>query len=250
MSDRRTNPRRARTTRLVTLVCAGLLALTGCDFSVYSLPLPGGADLGDHPYSVRVQFRDVLDLVPKSSVKVDDVTVGRVDKIDLRGYTADVTVTLRGDVQLPDNAEAEIRQTSLLGEKFVSLKRPDAGVSSNLLGDGDLIPLARTGRNPEVEEVLGALSLLLNGGGVGQLKTIAAELNKGLEGREPDVRSLLDQLDTFMGQLDENKGTIVTAIESLNRLAISLNKQKGSIELALDELPAALASIDRQRTTS
>ena len=62
-----------------------------------------------------------MDLVPQSSVKVDDVTVGRVDKIKVDGYHAEVTLLLRDSVKLPDNAEAEIRQTSLLGEKFVSL---------------------------------------------------------------------------------------------------------------------------------
>jgi phospholipid/cholesterol/gamma-HCH transport system substrate-binding protein len=61
------------------------------------------------------------------------------------------------------------------------------------------------------------------------------------------VKSVLNQLDTFMAQLDENKEDIVEAIESLNRLAISINEQRGSIELALDEMPAALESIDRQR---
>ncbi|QNN51366.1 MCE family protein [Nocardioides mesophilus] len=238
---------RSRVARLVTLVAVGAVALTGCDFSVYDVPLPGGADLGDDPYSVTVQFRDVLDLVPQSAVKVDDVTVGRVDSIDLDGYTAEVTVLLRGDVELPDNAVAEIRQTSLLGEKFVSLKVPPSGATPELLGDGDRIPLSRSGRNPEVEEVLGAMSLLLNGGGVAQLKTISVELNKALEGRETNVRGVLDQLDTFMGQLDQNKDSIVQAIESLNRLSKSLNRQKGAITTALDELPQALASIDRQR---
>ncbi len=245
--NRTTTNRRGRVARLAAVVCAGALALTGCDFSVYSLPLPGGADLGDNPYSVQVKFRDVLDLVPQSAVKVNDVTVGKVDKIDLDGYTAEVTVMLRDDVKLPDNAVAEIRQTSLLGEKFVSLEVPDQGASGNPLGDGDRIPLARSGRNPEVEEVLGALSLLLNGGGVAQLKTISTELNKALEGREGDVKGVLNQLDTFMGQLDENKEDIVEAIESLNALAVSINEQRGSIELALDEMPEALASIDRQR---
>jgi phospholipid/cholesterol/gamma-HCH transport system substrate-binding protein len=245
--SRTTKNRRGRVARFAALVCAGALALTGCDFSVYSLPLPGGADLGDNPYSVSVKFRDVLDLVPQSAVKVDDVTVGKVDNIDLDGYTADVTVMLRGDVRLPDDALAEIRQTSLLGEKFVSLKAPDTAPSGDLLEDGDVIPLARSGRNPEVEEVLGALSLLLNGGGVAQLKTISTELNNALAGREDDVRGVLNQLDTFMGQLDENKEDIVEAIESLNDLAVSINEQRGSIELALDELPGALASIDRQR---
>ena len=239
--------RGSRVRRMAALACVGALALSGCDFDVYSLPLPGGADLGDEPYTVDVEFRDVLDLVPQSSVKVNDVTVGKVTDIEVDGYHARVSLALRDDVKLPDNALAEIRQTSLLGEKFVSLKAPTEGASSNLLSDGDLIPLDRSGRNPEVEEVLGAMSLLLNGGGVAQLKTISTELNRAFEGREGDVRSVLNQLDTFMAQLDENKADIVMAIESLNRLAISVNEQRGSIELALDEMPDALASIDRQR---
>ncbi|HEU4512224.1 MAG TPA: MCE family protein [Nocardioidaceae bacterium] len=242
------NPaRRFRAGKMAAVACVSALALTACDFDVYSLPLPGGADLGDDPYSVKVEFRDVLDLVPQSSVKVNDVTVGKVTDVALDGYHAEVTLALNDEVELPDNAVAEIRQTSLLGEKFVSLAPPESGASPNLLGDGDVIELDRSGRNPEVEEVLAAMSLLLNGGGVAQLKTIAAELNKAFEGRESDVRSVLGRLDTFMSQLDENKEDIVQAIESLNRLAVSVNEQRGSIELALDEMPAALQSIDRQR---
>ena len=59
--------------------------------------------------------------MPKSTVKVNDVSVGKVTDIDLDGYVADVTLELRDDTELPDNAVAELRQTSLLGEKFVSL---------------------------------------------------------------------------------------------------------------------------------
>ncbi|HCB03904.1 MAG TPA: hypothetical protein DEQ43_06595, partial [Nocardioides bacterium] len=97
----------------------GSVVLSGCDFDVYSLPLPGGTDVGDHPIEVTVQFADVLDLVPKSTVKVNDVSVGQVKTIELQGYHANVTLELRKDTLLPDNAVAEIRQTSLLGEKFV-----------------------------------------------------------------------------------------------------------------------------------
>jgi phospholipid/cholesterol/gamma-HCH transport system substrate-binding protein len=246
-STSRRDTARGRLVRLVLLAVVGALGLTGCDFSVYSLPLPGGADLGDNPYRVTVEFRDVLDLVPQSAVKVDDVSVGKVDSIDVRGYHAEVTLLVRRSVKLPGNAVATIRQTSLLGEKFVSLAPPDTGASSDRLGDGDVIPLSRSGRNPEVEEVLGALSLLLNGGGVAQLKTIATELNRALAGREGNVRSVLDRLKTFTAQLDTGKDQIVRAIESLNRLAVSLRQQEGSVKLALDELPGAIASINRQR---
>lgn len=236
-----------RALRQAAVLAVGMVALTGCRFDIYSLPLPGGADTGDNPMTVTVEFQDVLDLVPQSSVKVADVTVGKVSKVDLEGYHAKVTLEINDEVDLPANAVATIRQTSLLGEKFVSLAPPTEGASAERLKDESAIPLASTGRNPEVEEVLSALSLILNGGGVAQLKTISRELNLALEGNEGSARSVLRQLATLVGKLEQSKGDIVDAIESVNRLAISIEKQMPAIDSALEELPAALESLDRQR---
>ena len=123
-----------------------------------------------------------------------------------------MTLRLHGDVELPENAWATIRQTSLLGEKFVSLGDPVGEAPAGVLAEGDTIPLSRSGRNPEVEEVLAALSLLLNGGGVAQLKTISQELNNALTGNESEIKSVLGELDTFMTQIDKNKEAIVAAL--------------------------------------
>lgn len=235
--------RRRLAGQLVLLLCV-VLGLSGCG-TVYDLPLPGGASVGSNPITVHVMFRDVLDLVPQSTVKMDDITVGKVTAITLRGYHADVTIELPHNIDLPDNARADIRQTSLLGEKFVSLSAPPD--PRGHLGNGDTIGLDQTGRNPEVEEVLGALALLLNGGGVGQLKTIATELNHAVGGRESDIRSVLDQLHAFMGELDRNKAAIVDAIDNVNRLASQLRRQDGTIKKTLDDLPAALRSLNGQR---
>jgi phospholipid/cholesterol/gamma-HCH transport system substrate-binding protein len=103
------------------------LLLSGCGFhGLYSTPLPGGANLGRHPYTVTVEFADVLDLVPQSAVKVNDVAVGRVDSVELHGWHALVKLSVNGDVRLPANARAELLQTSLLGEKYVQLEQPPA----------------------------------------------------------------------------------------------------------------------------
>ncbi|MFA6300143.1 MAG: MCE family protein [Nocardioides sp.] len=232
--------------RVLVALLFGSVLLSGCDFDVYSLPLPGGTDVGDNAITVEAVFVDVLDLVPKSTVKVNDVSVGEVTDIQLDGQFARVSMEIRGGTELPEDTIAEIRQTSLLGEKFVSLSAPEDGGDGEL-DSGDEIPLERTGRNPEVEEVLGALSLLLNGGGVAQLKTITSELNLALEGREDSAKSVLTQIDSLMGQLDDNKANIVNAIESLNRLALSVREQQGTIDAALEELPSALTSLDAQR---
>lgn len=241
------SPRTRRGLRGGAFALSATLTLGGCDFSVYELPLPGGADVGDNSYTVSATFDNVLDLVPQSAVKVNDVTVGKVEDISLRGYDAEVVLRLQGHVRLPDNAEAKIRQTSLLGEKFVSLSPPLGTAAVGRLGQGEEIPLARTGRNPEVEEVFGALALLLNNGGIAQLKTITREMNNMFEGNEESIRSLLDELNEFTGQLDRNKGDIVEAIESLNRLAKAAKAQTSSVTAALDKLPRALDSLDKQR---
>ena len=71
--------------RRLGALAAGLVLLSGCGFrGAYSFNLPGGADVGDHPYTVQIQFADVLDLVPQSGVRVADVPVGRVTGIKLK----------------------------------------------------------------------------------------------------------------------------------------------------------------------
>ncbi|MGW2557207.1 MCE family protein [Streptomyces sp. NPDC001635] len=234
--------------RVAAWTTVGSLLLTGCDFNGwYDVSLPGGGASDGHAYHVTVDFRDVLDLVPQSAVKVNNVTVGTVEKMDLDGWHARVRLRIADSVKLPGNAVADLRQTSMLGEKYVALSAPADTRSVGRLRDGDRIPLSRSGRNPEVEEVLSALSALLNGGGVAQLKTITVELNKAISGREDQVRSLLKQLDTFLGGLDDQRADIVRALQGVDRLAKRLKKEKKTITLAVDTMPPALKALADQR---
>ncbi|PBC62713.1 mammalian cell entry protein [Streptomyces sp. Tue6028] len=234
--------------RVAAWTAVGSLLLTGCEFNGwYDVPLPGGAASDNHAYHVTVEFRDVLDLVPQSAVKVNNVTVGAVEKVELDGWHARVRLRIADSVKLPGNAVADLRQTSMLGEKYVALSGPAGTRPVGRLRDGDRVPLSRSGRNPEVEEVLSALSALLNGGGVAQLKTITVELNKALGGREDRVRSLLKQLDTFLGGLDDQRAEIVRALKGVDRLAKRLKKEKKTIALAVDTMPPALKAVADQR---
>ncbi|MEV3992544.1 MCE family protein [Streptomyces sp. NPDC049837] len=228
---------------------AGSLLLTGCDFDgLHDVQLPGGAAADGDAYRVTVEFRDVLDLVPQSAVKVNNVTVGAVEKVELDGWHARVRLRIDDSVKLPGNAVAELRQTSMLGEKYVALSAPVDVAPAGRLKDGARIPLSRSGRNPEIEEVLSALSALLNGGGVAQLKTITTELNKALEGRENRVKALLGELDTFIGGLDAQRTEIVRALNGIDRLSKRLAAEKKTIAAAVDTVPPALKVLADQRT--
>ncbi|HET9256344.1 MAG TPA: MCE family protein [Pseudonocardiaceae bacterium] len=225
-----------------------MLCAAGCA-GLANVPLPGGADTGTNPYRITAEFSDVLELVPQSLVKVNDVSVGAVREIRLapESWHAIVTLELNRSVELPANAIARVRTTSLLGEKFVDLAAPAGEPAVGRLADGARIPISRTSRATDVEEVLGALSLLLNGGGVDQIRTIARELNEALSGHEPQLRMLLGDLNTLSTGLNERKAEINRALDALNRLSATLTRQRGQITTALDGLPPGLKVLADQR---
>lgn len=238
---------------LTMLLSASVLGTAGCGVlqgGLQSVPLPGGADVGEHPYQVTAEFSDVLDLVPQSLVKVNDVSVGAVRAIGLTPDTwhAIVTLEVNRTVQLPANAVARVRETSLLGEKFVDLAAPTDQPPRGRLADGAVLALSRTSRAVEVEEVLGALSLLLNGGGLEQIRSIATELNAALSGHEPALRELLAQANTLVAGLDARKAEIGRALDALDRLSATLTRQRGQIATSLDGLPPGLQVLADQRT--
>jgi len=240
-----TRSRAWRTWPALALVVAVLAS--GCKFDgAYDLALPGGPVDESNSYEVTAEFSDILNIVPKSPVMVDDVTVGEVTDVERVGWHARITMRVRDDVKLPDNALAEIRQASLLGEKYVALEPPTNQQPTGRLAAGDNIPLSDTGRNPEVEEVLGALSFLLSGGGVGQLGTITQELNKVMDGRTDRLRHLLGSLDDVVGTLDQQKADIIHAMESMNSLTATLNREKRTIGDALDVVGPAVSVLADQ----
>ena len=77
-------PRAGRALQLLVVGLVATIGLAGCGYkTVQDVPLPGGASLGDEPYSVTVMLANVVDLVPNNSVRVNDVPVGVVREIAL-----------------------------------------------------------------------------------------------------------------------------------------------------------------------
>lgn len=237
-----------RVVRLV-LAAAGMLLTAGCSgyAGLADAKLPGGPDVGDDPRTITVEAADVLNLARQATVKVDDVSVGVVDEIERDGWRARVTMRIRSDIELPANTVAAVRQTGLLGEKYIELSHPVAEEATGSLETGAVITIDRTSRSFEVEEVLGALSLLLNGGGIDRIHTITTELNNALEGREGEFRALLTELTDFNATLNRHRDAVVDAIDGLDRLSASAAEGRKTIKRALADIPDALRVLSEQR---
>ncbi|BBY80179.1 MCE family protein [Mycolicibacterium pulveris] len=235
--------------RAAAVLLAVALGVSGCAEweGANSLPLPGTEGSGPDSFEVRAEMPDVTNIERNQRVRVGDVTVGHITRIERQGWHALVTMRLNGDVELPENATAKVGQTSLLGTLHVELASPATEPPHGRLHDGSLIPLSRSGSYPTTEQTLGSLSLLLNGGGIGQLQDITKAFATAFRGREQELRSFITQLDIFIGKLSAQTDEIIEANTSLNDLVGQIADQKPVLDKALDIIPDALAELSRQR---
>ena len=100
---------------------------------------------------------------------------------------------------------------------------------------------------PNTEQTLAALSLLLNGGGIGQIQDITTAFSTAFSGREQDLRSLLTQLDKFIAYLNAQKDDIIAATDSFNKLMGQFADQRPVLDKALQAIPDALAVLKDER---
>jgi len=239
----------------IAAACGLVLALAGCSFDgVQSLPLPGAVGTGDDSYELTVELPDVGTLVENAEVKVDDVVVGTVTDLEVEDWHATATVSVEDDTVLPPSTTAKVGYNSLLGAAYLELSAPQASPQAvagrnTVLVDGDTIPLSQGGAYPSTEEVLATTSMVLNGSGLQQLRTITVELNRALASRSGNgVRQLIPRLNTFVGTLNAQRDDITTAIDRLGRLSESFSGDVGVVDRALDRLEPALGVLNSQRT--
>jgi len=233
-------------------VALGLALITvtvsGCGWQgLNSLPMPGTKGGGPGAYQIQAQLPDATTIQENSRVRVGDVNVGTVTRIERQGWHALLSMTLDNGVELPANATAMVGQTSLLGSTHVELAAPTAEAPRGRLANGSLIPLASGSTYPTTEQTLAAVSMLLNGGGVGKIQEITTELSTAFRGREQDLRSLIGELDRFIGQLNDQTADIIGATESFNDLVGQFADQKPVLDKALRTVPEALEVLSSQR---
>ncbi|BDE14983.1 mammalian cell entry protein [Mycobacterium kiyosense] len=224
------------------------MSLTGCDWhGLNSLKLPGTAGGGPGSYTIQAQLPDVVNIQENTRVRVDDVTVGNVTKVEVQEWHALVTMRIDGDVRLPANATAKLGQTSLLGSMHIELAPPKDAPPVGQLVNGSVIPLSHAGMYPTTEQTLASVSVLLNGGGLGQLQEITQAVAKAFAGRENDMRSLLHQLDEFIAGTNAQTDDIIAAAENLNALTGQFAAKDQVVDRAVTTVPKALAVLAQER---
>ncbi len=159
------------------------------------------------------------------------MTVGHVTKIERQGWHALVTMRLDGRSTALANATRQASAPLPLPSSW----RPK-GEARCALRDGSLIALSHGSACPSTEQTLAALSLVLNGGGLGQVQDITEALSTAFAGREHDLRGLIGQLDTTAYQQIQS-GALLSRPPILNRLVGKFTNQQPVFDRALATIP-------------
>ena len=220
---------------LVLVVTA--MVLTSCGWrGIANVPLPGGPGSGRDKMTIYVQMPDTLALNVNSRVRVADVYVGSVKKIELKNWVPTLTLDLQPGIKLPANAIARIGQTSILGTQHVELD-PPPGPSPEPLRNGATIPLKNSQSFPTTERTLASIATVLRGGGIPNLEIIQTEVSNILSGNADQIRDFLGKLNTFTDQLNQQRDDLTRAIDSTNELLKIVADHNNTLDRVLTEFP-------------
>ena len=205
-----------------------LLAIGLVSTSCAALGVGGSCD----GTSLIGEFEQVGDLVENANVQSRDVEIGTIDKIELDGWTARVHMCIDKGEEIPVDASAVVRTTSLLGEKFIDLSSTTQ--NPPYLESGDIIPLARTGKATELEDVFARLATILGAGNLEDINTFTKSQREILEGNTDNLRTLLTDLRSFTDTLASRKGDISSAIDSLDDVSTTVLADRETLTRFLD----------------
>ena len=211
---------------------AALLLVSATILSACALP---GNISGDREISAT--FDDVGDLVVGHSVQVADVRIGSITDIELtEDYRAEVTMAIKDDIFVPEESQALLRTTSLLGEKFIELRpldeeNPMAGTN---IADGAVIE--RTAEAPELEFVTEQAVQLLGSVVATDVATLVETGAVGFGGRGDDLRGLIEDFSTVAATLADQTDELVRIIDALDGATATLADGSGDIAELLGNL--------------
>jgi phospholipid/cholesterol/gamma-HCH transport system substrate-binding protein len=166
-------------------------------------------------------LNDAAGIVPKTHVKTNGVTVGKVQSVTLEVNATKIAVEVDSQIKIPKGSKIEVRTRGLLGDVYLEIVR--VADNGDYLQEGDTIPKS------EDQMDLGGLMQLA--GSIGKdIKQVTGTLANviGSKSGEQSVKSILDNIETLTADLRKSGSAIRGAIgdhpEEVQNIVMNLDK--------------------------
>jgi phospholipid/cholesterol/gamma-HCH transport system substrate-binding protein len=178
--------------QLAVLLLVSAIAFAYMVFAYMRLP---NLLFGAGHYTVTLQLPQAAGLYERANVTYRGTEVGQVQSVGLSDNAVDAVLSLRSDVKIPADLEAEVHSNSAVGEQYVALL-PRSGNGPDLKG-GDVITAANTRVPPDINSLLDATNRGLQAIPGDDLKTAIDESYTAFGGLGPELSRFIKAADTL-----------------------------------------------------
>ena len=185
-------------------------------------------------------FDEVGGLTVGAPVEVSGFGAGQVRDIALEPEGALITFTVDNEIRLGTQTEAEIKTTSLLGTKVLSVRPRGEG---HLSGS---IPLARTTSPYQLPDALGDLTKTISGLDTNALSTALQTLSQTLSDTPPELKSAVDGVARFADTIDRRDAQLRALLSNANKATTVLAQRSDQVVALIGDSNDVLASLRSQ----
>ena len=200
--------------------------------TVVIIEMLGGPEHFMRGYHLKAQFDNVQELKEGDRVKMAGVEVGRVEKIQLEGERALVTMKMKHNVQVQTDSVAAIKFTGLMGQNFVSL---DFGSSQVVATEGAML---KSKEQPDLSVVMAKIDDVASG---------VQNLTKSFSGLKID-----ELLGPFVDFMKDNRAPLTATISNIDSVTAQISKGQGTVgKLIYDQTlyDSAMATVSNLQST-
>lgn len=226
-----------------------------------SLEVNRNSSISGKTNTYYADFNSVTGLVPKIPVEVSGIIAGYVENIELVDNKARITIIIRDDVTVHENAALLIRDRGVLGDRYVVLlpgtqeypELKDKGFIANTQSMSDFEKL--TANLAETATILkelvksdepeGAL-----GDTIVNIRNVTAKLDELVGENQTTINRILDNVESLTYQIDqisqENRKQLYAMVNSFQQVGESIEAlldEGGDIDVAAYELRQTMESI-------
>jgi phospholipid/cholesterol/gamma-HCH transport system substrate-binding protein len=194
-------------------------------------------------YEVTVQLPEAGGLYERGNVTYRGTEVGQVKSVHLTDSGVEAVLSLRSDVKIPSNLDAEVHSQSAVGEQYLALQPRNDGAPP--LKDGDVIPASRTTVPPDINSLLDSTNRGLQAIPQGNLKTVIDESYTAFGGLGPDISRLVRGSTTLAIDARKNLDPLLALIDGSRPVLNSQTDTADSVSAWASHLAAITTSLQR-----
>lgn len=179
-------------------------------------------------YTVKLELPRSGGLYAGANVTYRGTEVGRVRSVHLTNTGVEAALSLKSEVDIPSDLQAEVHSQTAIGEQYVELL-PRSGTSP-ALKNGDRIPVADTSIPPDINALLAAANAGLQAIPHDNLKTVVDESYTAVGGLGPELSRIVDGGANLAIDARKNLDPMVALIDRLQPVLDSQTNTSGAIQ--------------------